>query len=76
MEFFQKLIDTGRVGSRYYLMFHLIPFLLRVRKVQNLKDLVVLMAKTATEYAKSLLFISFLVGTLRGGICLNCNQPQ
>ena len=73
-EFFIKLFDVGKVTSKYYIMFHIIPLILRIRKVKEPKKIPRLVAKTAYEYIKSCCFLSFLVGLLRAGLCANWNQ--
>ena len=73
-EFFIKLMDTGKVASKYYVMFHIIPLMLRLRKVKDIKTVPKLVAQSCFEYVKSCCFLSFLVGLLRAGLCANWNQ--
>lgn len=76
MEFIQKLVDTGAVASKYYVMFHVIPMFLRLRKAKDIKHGLKTLAKSLYEYLRSISFMAFLVGLLRGGLCLNWNQNQ
>lgn len=34
-EFLQKLLDTGKVAGKLYVVFHMIPFLMRLRKIKS-----------------------------------------
>ena len=74
MEFFVKLLDVGKVASKYYVMFHVIPLILRVKKAKDPRKVPGLAVGTFYEYTKSCCFISFLVGLLRAGLCANWNQ--
>ena len=67
-------MDTGKVTSKYYVMFHIIPLVLRLRKVKDIKSVPKLVAQSCFEYVKSCCFLSFLVGLLRAGLCANWNQ--
>lgn len=73
--FFQKLIDTGRAAGKLYILFHVIPFLMRLRKIRTAGELGKLVLRTLKEYGRSLLFMSMLVGLLRGMLCFNWNLP-
>ena len=68
--FFIKLHETGKVASKYYIFFHLIPLVLRLRKVKKVEDLPKIILSSTKEYARSILFMSFLVGLLRAGLCV------
>jgi hypothetical protein len=74
MEFFQKLIDTGAVSCKYYVVFHVVPMVLRLRKAKNIKHGLKILGKSMYEYFRSICFMAFLVGLLRGGLCVNWNQ--
>ena len=37
--FFIKLFATGKVASKYYIFFHLIPLILRLKRLKDIKDL-------------------------------------
>ena len=44
--FFIKLRETSKVASKYYTLFHLIPLILKLRKMKNIKDLPKIFAST------------------------------
>ena len=75
-EFFLKLVDTGKVASKYYVMFHMIPLLLRMRRLKDTKNLPQIVWKSFYDYVKSCLFLAFLVGLQRGGLCINYGLSQ
>lgn len=64
-------MDTGKVGAKYYVLFHTFPLLLKLKKTKNLQDLVRVVREVGLNYLKSVLFMAFLVGLLRGGLCFN-----
>jgi hypothetical protein len=72
-EFLKKLIDTGKVASKYYIFFHAIPLIIKLRKAKDMKNALNYISKSAYEYIKSLCFMAFLVGLLRGVMCLGNN---
>ena len=68
-EFIKKLIDTGKVASKYYIFFHAIPLIIKLRKVKDLRGAFNYITNSCYEYIKSLCFMAFLVGLLRGAMC-------
>ena len=76
LECLHKLLATGRVALKYYLLFHAVPMLTRLRKCKTLGDAAKAVRSTALEYLKSTLFLSVLVGLERGMLCLLFNQSQ
>ncbi len=71
LEFFRKLLDVGKVGAKYYVFFHAIPLLLKLKKAKSLVEVALVIKNVGFSYFKSLLFMAFLVGLLRGGLCFN-----
>lgn len=63
-------MHTGKVASKYYIFFHLIPLIIRLKKLKNIKDLPSIVGTTFYEYSRSVLFMAFLVGLLRAGLCI------
>lgn len=74
IEFIQKLVDTGKVACKYYVLFHIVPFVLRLKKIKDRKKALRVFTKSIYEYVRSICFMAFLVGTLRAGLCINWNQ--
>ena len=68
--FLIKLATTGKVASKYYVLFHLIPFVLRLRKCKKASEIPRVIMDVLYEYGRSVLFMSFLVGLLRAGLCV------
>ena len=68
--FFIKLAHTSKAASKYYIFFHLIPLVIRLKKLKNIKDLPKAIGTTVVDYSKSVLFMAFLVGLLRAGLCI------
>lgn len=75
-EFTLKLLATGKVSFKYYLIFHAIPLVMRMRKCRNITQALKALTSTAIDYLKSILFLSFLVGLERGSLCLFLSFPQ
>jgi hypothetical protein len=73
--FLIKMKHTSKVASKYYIFFHIIPLFLKLRKTRKLSQVPGLIANTAYEYVRSVLFMSLLVGSLRAGMCVN-NYPK
>ena len=70
-EFIKKLITVCKIGFKYYLLFHLIPLLLRLKKCKEGKKMLIILLKAIKEYIKSVLFMAFLVGGVKGSLCLS-----
>lgn len=67
------MVKVARVGMKYYVSFHLIPLILRLRKCKSKEELVKLLGKSLVEYIRSVLFITFLVTGMKTGQCLTVN---
>ena len=44
--------------------------MIRLKKLKNIKDLPKVVGTTVLDYSKSVLFMAFLVGLLRAGLCI------
>ena len=44
--------------------------MIRLKKLKNIKDLPKAIGNTVVDYSKSVLFMAFLVGLLRAGLCI------
>jgi len=75
--FIGKLRDTGKQASKYYVLFHAIPLILRLRRVKGLKPAINNIVNAFYDYVKSLCFMAFLVALLRGAMCfVNHSAPN
>ena len=66
-----KGLQIGRVGLKYYIPFHLVPFLLRLRKCKDLPEFCKLLGRTSVEYMRSVLFMVSLVVGMKVGRCMS-----
>ena len=69
-EFFLKLATVCKIGARYYIVFHLLPLLIRLKKCKNGEERVKTVAKTTASYGMSVLFMGLLVGGLKASLCV------
>jgi hypothetical protein len=69
----KKSVLVAAVGYKYYVSFHLIPLLLRLRKCKSSEEVFKLLRKTSIEYVRSVLFMVFLVVGMKMGQCLSTN---
>lgn len=69
LKFLGKLVDTGRVASKFYILLHAIPLLLKLRKAKDWRSVLKMIASSSYYYARSVFFMSFLVALLRGAMC-------
>jgi hypothetical protein len=67
---FKKAVSVAKIGMKYYISFHLIPLLLRLRKCKDFNQAVKLLSKAAMEYVRSVLFMVFLVAGMKCGQCM------
>ena len=70
VDLLRKGAAIGKVGMKYYISFHLIPLLLRLRKCKDMNQVGKLFGKTVIEYIRSVLFMIFLVGGMKVGQCV------
>ena len=70
-EYFIKLATVCKIGVKYYVFFHIIPFLLRLRRCQKSEDYRRVILKTLKDYVKSIFFMGFLVTNSKGALCVN-----
>ena len=64
-----KSFSIAKTGMKYYIPFHLMPLLLRLRKCKSMKQVSQLLGKSAIEYIRSILFMVFLVVGMKVGQC-------
>ena len=67
-------VRVAKDGMKYYISFHLIPFLLRLRKCKDAEQVFKLVRKTSVEYIRSVLFMVFLVTGMKAGQCLTVHE--
>lgn len=60
-----------KLGLRYYVLFHLIPYILRIKKAKDNKKRLSITLKMLSDYLKSILFMGSLVSVTKGTLCLN-----
>lgn len=60
-----------KIGMKYYVLFHLVPLVLRLRKQRTQRDRLRVALKTLYEYTRSVLFMGFLVSLTKRGLCIN-----
>jgi hypothetical protein len=70
IEVLKKMVTVSKLGCKYYLLFHFIPFLLRMRQVKTAKMLVKTIKQTVISYVRSVLFMVVLVGMSKAELCL------
>ena len=73
VDYFRKTADVGKISLKYYVSFHMIPMLLRLRKCKDRKGLFLIIQKTVVEYIRSVLFMAFLVSGVKAGLCTSIN---
>lgn len=56
---------------KYYVLFHMVPLVLRLKKQKSAKDRLRVTGKTLYEYIRSVLFMGFLVALTKRGLCIN-----
>ena len=69
MDYLRMFKDVGKIGMKYYVSFHLIPLVLRLRKCKDREQVIKLLGKTGVEYVRSILFMIFLVTGMKAGLC-------
>lgn len=72
----RKLAIVSKIGLKYYLPFHLFPLLIRLRKAKNTSEVVTVISKRLFYYAKSILFMAFLVAGTKAALCVGSNHIQ
>ena len=75
-EFFLKLLATGKVAAKYYAIFHLFPFLIKLAKCKDINEVHILIVKAGLGYGGSIAFLSLLVGLLRAALCIHFSLPE
>lgn len=71
--FILKTTTVFKLGIKYYLPFHLIPLILRLKKCKEGRKMAIILLRTAYEYVKSVLFMAFLVGGVKSVQCMYNN---
>jgi succinate dehydrogenase/fumarate reductase cytochrome b subunit len=66
----RKLVTVCGVGVKYYVFFHLIPLVLRIKKSKTRQETSKAVLRTLYEYVKSVLFMGFLVAFTKGALCI------
>lgn len=69
-EFFRKLGTVCNIGVKYYVFFHFLPLVLRVKKGKTRQDKIKAVLRTLYEYVKSILFMGSLVSLTKGALCI------
>lgn len=69
MQFIKKLKTVCVIGMKYYVFFHLIPFLFSLKKNKDQGKVLRALKKTLKSYAFSVLFMGFLVSGFKAGLC-------
>lgn len=69
-EFFRKLGTVCKIGVKYYVFFHFLPLVLRVKKGKTRQDKIKAVLRTLYEYFKSILFMGSLVSLTKGALCI------
>lgn len=69
VELIKKTIEVARLGFKYYLTFHLVPLILRLRKSDTRESSLRIIKRALVEYCKSVMFMIFLVGGSKAGLC-------
>ncbi len=64
-EVLNKMLQTVGISKNFYVFFHLLPFLIKLRKNIRTGKLPKAFYKSLRNYLKSILFIAHLVGGLK-----------
>jgi di/tricarboxylate transporter len=72
-EFIRKVLTVCRIGVKYYIFFHIVPLILRIKKARSPHEKGRVALRTLIEYCKSILFMGFLVGLSKGALCIKNN---
>ena len=74
LEFLIKLRKVCKIGMKYYVLFHLIPLMLKLRNARHSTEMRNNILKSTVYYGRSIMFMGMLVAITKSGLCFFNNH--
>ena len=74
LEFLIKVGKVCKIGMKYYVLFHLIPLLIKLRNARHSTEMRNNVLKSTVYYGRSIMFMGMLVAITKSGLCFYNNH--